>query len=224
MRSGLRVIIADEHILYIEGLKCLINEHINGATVVDTSYSGPDLVSQVADSNPDLVILNVRLPELDGLTVIPEIKEQLPDLKIVVISEYDHPKFIKSAFQNGVDGYILKSNTVADFVQCVEDVAQGMTYMGDGVSIGPLNRKKSKVYETNWDMEDAFMIKSNLTKREMEILSRIADAKNNKEIASELYISDQTVGVHRKNIMKKLNVSSTASLIKMAHDFGIVST
>ena len=222
--SVIRAIIADEHVLFIEGLKCLITDHFNGIEVIDVSYSGPELKDQVRAYNPDLVLLNIKLPILDGLSLIPEFKSRNANLRLIVISEYDHPKFIKSAFQGGVDGYILKSNPLEDFIQCFQDVINGMTYMGDGVSIGPLHRKQGADYETDWDMEDAFMIKSNLTKRELEILSRIADAKNNKEIAQELYISDQTVGVHRKNIMKKMNVSTTASLIKMAHDFGIVTT
>ena len=220
----IRLIIADEQVLYIEAMKCLISAHFNEIEVIDVSHSGPELVDQVRTYEPDLLILNVRLPIIDGLSIIPNIKSQYPRMKIVVISEYDHPKFIKLAFQGGVDGYILKSNSVDEFVGCLQEVIGGLTYMGDGVSIGPLHRKQGNDYETDWDMEDAFMIKSNLTKRELEILNRIADAKNNKEIASELYISDQTVGVHRKNIMKKLNVSSTASLIKMAHDFGIVTS
>jgi DNA-binding NarL/FixJ family response regulator len=222
--NGVRVIIADEHVLYIEALKCLMKAHFSGIEVLDVSHSGPELVDQIRTYEPELVILNVRLPILDGLSIIPNVKSLYPSMKIVVISEYDHPKFIKSAFQGGVDGYILKSNSVEEFVGCLREVLNGLTYMGEGVSIGPLHRKQGNDYETDWDMEDAFMIKSNLTKRELEILNRIADAKNNKEIASELYISDQTVGVHRKNIMKKLNVSTTASLIKMAHDFGIVTS
>ncbi len=222
--GGISVIIADEQVLYIEGLKCLINDRFSEMEIVDVSHSGPELIDQVRAFRPNMVILNVRLPIVDGLNLIPDIKSLLPQVKIIVISEYDHPKFIKIAFQGGVDGYILKSNPLSDFVNCVRDVVDGLTYMGEGVSIGPLHRKQGNDYETDWDMEDAFMIKSNLTKRELEILSRIADAKNNKEIARELYISDQTVGVHRKNIMKKLNVSSTASLIKMAHDFGIVTS
>ena len=221
-RSG--VVIADEQVLYTEGLKCLIQDNFDDLYINDISTSGPELMDHVRTYRPDLIILNVRLPIVDGLSLIPEIKSLRPQAKILVISEYDHPKFIKTAFQGGVDGYILKSNDLQELLRCVADVMNGMTYMGEGVSIGPLHRKQGNQYETDWDMEDAFMIKSNLTKRELEILSRIADAKNNKEIAQELYISDQTVGVHRKNIMKKLNLSTTASLIKMAHDFGIVTS
>ena len=219
-----RALIADEHLLFIEGMKCLIADHFESIEVVDISHSGPELKDHVRAYQPDLVLLNIKLPIVDGLSLIPDFKAENPDMRVIVISEYDHPKFIKSAFQGGVDGYILKSNPLKDFVQCFEDVMSGKTYMGEGVSIGPLHRKECADYETDWELEDAFMIKSNLTKRELEILSCIADAKNNKDIAKELYISDQTVGVHRKNIMKKLNVSTTAGLIKMALDFGIVAS
>ncbi len=222
--ARIKALIADEHILFIEGLKCLIQRHFENIEVADVSLSGPELKDHVRAYQPDIIFLNVRLPIVDGLSLIPDLCALCPKAKMIVISEYDHPKFIKTAFQGGVDGYMLKSNDLKDFTKCVEDVLNGSTFMGNGVSIGPLHRKQNADYETDWDMEDAFMIKSNLTKRELEILARIANAKNNKEIAKELYISDQTVGVHRKNIMKKMNVTSTASLIKMAHDFGIITT
>jgi len=220
----LSTIIADEHILYIEGLKCLLAQHFDNMQVVDVALSGPELKDQVRTYEPHFVIMNIKLPIIDGISLVPELKRMNPDVRIVVISEYDHPKFIKAAFQGGVDGYMLKSNGVHEFVKCMSEIQLGNTFMGDGVSIGPLHRKEIADYETDWEMEDAFMIKSNLTKRELEILGQIANAKNNKQIAKELYISDQTVGVHRKNIMKKMNVTSTASLIKMAQDFGIVTS
>lgn len=221
--ASIKAVLADEQRLYTEALKCLLSKHFVEIHVVDVAHDGPTLMDQASIYQPDLFIVNVKLPVVDGLTLIPDLKRLCPDSTIVVISEYDHPKFIKTAFQGGADGYLLKSNSVEDLSNCLVTTMNGETFMGEGVSIGSLSRKSNANYETDWDMEDAFMVKSNLTKRELEILTCIANAKNNKEIAQELFISDQTVGVHRKNIMKKMNVSSTASLIKMAHEFGIIN-
>lgn len=221
--ASIKAVLADEQRLYTEALKCLISKHFGEIQVVDVAHDGPTLLDQAKVYLPQLFLVNVKLPIVDGLTLIPDMKQICPDAVVIVISEYDHPKFIKAAFQGGADGYLLKSNSIEDLADCIETTMTGNTYMGEGVSIGSPNRKNNADYETDWDMEDAFMVKSNLTKRELEILSRIVSAKNNKEIAQELFISDQTVGVHRKNIMKKMNVSSTASLIKMAHEFGIVN-
>lgn len=221
--AGIRAVLADEQRLYTEALKCLLAKHFDDIQVVDVAHDGPTLMDQASIYQPDLFIVNVKLPVVDGLTLIPDLKQVCPDSTIVVISEYDHPKFIKTAFQGGADGYLLKTNSVEELSSCLTTTMNGSTFMGQGVSIGSLSRKSNTNYETDWDIEDAFMVKSNLTKRELEILACIANAKNNKEIAQELFISDQTVGVHRKNIMKKMNVSSTASLIKMAHEFGIIN-
>lgn len=220
--KSIRTIIADEQVLYTEGLIALMRSQLPELEVVEVLHSGSALKEQCTHHRPDLVLLNIRLPEENGLDLIPQIKQTCTKAKLIILSEYDQTKFIKSAFHNGADGYILKTGTSQDLVACVRDVMTGLTYMGEGVSIGPLHRRPSPEYPYDWSMEDPFMIKSSLTKREIEILQCIKDKKNNKEIAKELFISDQTVGVHRKNIMKKLNVSSTANLIKAAIDNDII--
>jgi DNA-binding NarL/FixJ family response regulator len=218
-----KILIGDENKLFVEGLKCIIREHFTFAHDCLEGNTGPEVMDQFYRTTPDVVLMNVKLPEVDGISLIKEMKKINESVHIIIISEYDQPKFIKIAFQGGADAYLLKSNSLVDFKNCIESVLNGSTYMGEGVSVGPLHRKKAAFYENNWSKEDAFIMKNNLTKREVEILGRIADAKNNKEIAEELYISDQTVSVHRKNIMKKLNVSSTASLIRLAQDYGIIT-
>jgi len=163
----------------------------------------------------ELAILDLNLSDQDGLELIPQIRRTFKDLKIIVLTSYGDFKFVGQALKTGADGYILKSNEPDDLILCIQKVMEGETFIAPGLHITPPNGKRitnnrKSIYE------DRFVIKQKLTKREHEVLELITQAKNNKEIAKELFISDQTVGVHRKNIMRKLGVRNTINLIKFA--------
>jgi len=165
--------------------------------------------------NTQLAILDLNLPDQDGLELIPQIRRSFKDLKIMVLTSYGDFKFVGTALKKGADGYVLKSNEPEDLIKGIQEIMIGETYIAPGLHITPPNGKrltngKKSIYE------DRFVIKQKLTKREHEVLELITQAKNNKEIAKELFISDQTVGVHRKNIMRKLGVRNTINLIKFA--------
>jgi len=165
--------------------------------------------------NTQLAILDLNLPDQDGLELIPQIRRSFKDLKIMVLTSYGDFKFVGAALKKGADGYVLKSNEPEDLIKGIQEIMIGETYIAPGLHITPPNGKrltngKKSIYE------DRFVIKQKLTKREHEVLELITQAKNNKEIAKELFISDQTVGVHRKNIMRKLGVRNTINLIKFA--------
>lgn len=171
--------------------------------------------------NTELVIMDLNLPETDGLDLIPLIRKQFRGVKILVMTSYSDYKFVGQALKNGADGYILKSNEPEHLIEAITEIMNNRTYIAPGLHITPPNGKrlsngKKSIYE------DRFVIKQKLTKREQEVLELITEAKNNKEIAKELYISDQTVGVHRKNIMRKLGVKNTINLIKFAFENQLV--
>ena len=219
----IRVVIADSHKLFAEGIKAILE--LNDQTsfrVIGRAFSGSGLLEMVTDIQVDLILMDIRLPDRDGLDILPEVKDMVGDARIIMVSMYNSPKFIKSAFQFGADGYILKDCDSDELFEAIGYVLNGDTYMGTGVRIAP-PRNRVANGEDHWQLEDTFLLKNYLTRRELEILTQIAQAKNNKEIAQALYISDQTVSVHRKNIMRKLHVSNTAGLIKIALDHGLVS-
>ena len=163
----------------------------------------------------NLVILDLNLPDEDGLELIPKIRKQFKNIKILVLTAYGDYKFVGQALKNGADGYILKSNKPEDLLIAINEVMDNETYLAPGLHITPPNGKRiTGARKSNY--EDRFVIKQKLTTREHEVLELITQAKNNKEIAKELFISDQTVGVHRKNIMRKLGVRNTINLIKFA--------
>ena len=229
----IKLVIADDHRLFIEGLKnLLLNNSELDLDIVGETGDGSEVSALVRRLRPDVLILDLNMPGKDGLDVLAEVKQNKINAKmrIIALTMYDDSKLVKSAFKDGIDGYILKTSAATDLIEAIRTVLTGETFFGEGVYVhrpnipsassdrfnGAANAAKNKTYE------DRFNKKHNLTKRELEILRLISKAKNNKEIAKTLFISDQTVSVHRRNLMRKLNVSSTAGLIKIAYDNSLV--
>jgi DNA-binding NarL/FixJ family response regulator len=217
----MHLLIVDEHQLFSEGLKSTF-ERISsfpGGSIycVDSAAA---CLEHLSNWRIDLVITELRLPDQDGLKLIKKIKTEF-GARILVITAYEEAKFCKEAFINGADGYLLKKNHPDELMEAVETIFKGNTYMGEGVRVvaGPNDERLAKI-EVKY--EDAYQLKHKLTKREHEVLNLISQAKTNKQIAKELFISDQTVSVHRKNIMRKLGVRNTASLIKKAVDKSLI--
>jgi DNA-binding NarL/FixJ family response regulator len=219
------VVLADDHKLFVEGMKALITG-INGSyklKLVGVANDGSSLLEMLKSITCDLVLLDLNMPGESGLELIPLIKELLPNTYIIVISGYGDSKVVRKAFKKGVDGYLHKTSGLKELHTAVTEVMAGKTFWGEGLSLSPpRNRREGQKASEGDAFEDQFTIKQNLTRRESEILQLISQAQSNKEIAKELYISPETVSVHRKNIMRKLGVNNAASLIKFALDHNLV--
>lgn len=220
-----KTIIADDHHLFIAGLKSILQASENYEfEVIDVAHNGDELMNKLKRVEPELLILDLNMPERDGLDVLAAIRSYNKELKILALTMYDDSKIVKSAFKAGVDGYVLKNAVKDELLEAIYDVMAGNTHLGNGVRLNEAmamaNGKTIKPKISPF--EDSFIKKYNLTKREIEILRLITGALSNKQIAKELFISDQTVSVHRKNIMRKLGVSNTAGLIKIAYDNSLV--
>ena len=212
----LTVVVADDHPIFVEGLRLVLAACAEFAIeVLATAHTGQETLGVLSNHRPELLLLDLNLPDSDGLDILPKVKADRPDLKILVITAYDDPKLVKAAFKAGIDGYLLKSSGREEFLKALGEVMKGDTYLGKGVT--PTERKPSESGNAK-DFGDRFAKKHSLTKREVEILKYISQALNNKDIGEQLYISDQTVSVHRKNIMRKLGVSTSASLIRIAYE------
>lgn len=221
----IKAILADDQHIFIEGLKTVLCENPNPQfKIVGIAYDGRDLIRQLQCREADLLILDLNLPNKDGLEVLKYIRKKRLPVDSLVLSRYNDPKIIKSAFKAGADGYILKNRNVEELFEAIREVYSGNTFIGEGVAFhGALPRCGQENGGLKaFAFQDGFIQRFHLTKRELEILGLIAEALSNKEIAKELYISDQTVSVHRKNIMRKLGVSNTAALIKTAYDNSLV--
>lgn len=222
----IKTILADDHCIFIEGLKSVLKQSEKYTfDIVGTAVNGEELLWLLRRKPADLLILDLNLSETDGLEIIHTIQRERIALRILVLTVYDDPKFVKSAFKNGAHGYILKNKGIDELFLALHQVLNGEeSYLGEGVQVSENGAARAVVgkQQTDFHFEDRFIKKYNLTKRELEILRLITHAMSNKQIAQELYISDQTVSVHRKNIMRKLGVSNTAGLIKAAYDFSLV--
>ena len=214
-----RAAFIDKQILFVQGLTALLEKTNYPAIKVIGHYTkGNDFVEKETEK-VDLIFLDINLGDEDGMEFVPRIKKTDLNIKLIVLTSYGDYRYVKDAMQRGADGFILKSADYSELATCIDEVMDGNTYIGDGLSISPPLNSFKKGFGVERKMayyEDRFQIKQKLTKREIEILKLIIQAKNNKEIGDELFISDQTVGVHRKNIMRKLGVRSTMSLIKFA--------
>ena len=208
------LLIADDHRLYVESLVIALEHQTTiPVRILDTVNNGDELLKKLQLHSPDIILLDLNMPVLNGLEVIPILRADYPKLKILVVTKYSDPKFVKECLQiHGVSGYILKTNSLAELLEGINQVQRGNSYISKGLQIYP----KDTLEDEASRFDESFQAKYNLTRRELEILSLIAHAKSNAEIADGLFISPQTVGAHRKNIMRKLNISSTAGLVRFA--------
>jgi len=208
------LLIADDHRLYVESLVIALEHQTTiPVRILDTVNNGDELLRKLQLHSPDIILLDLNMPVLNGLEVIPILRADYPKLKILVVTKYSDPKFVKECLQiHGVSGYILKTNSLAELLEGINQVQRGNSYISKGLQ----NYPKDSLEDEATRFDESFQAKYNLTRRELEILSLIAHAKSNAEIADGLFISPQTVGAHRKNIMRKLNISSTAGLVRFA--------
>jgi two-component system nitrate/nitrite response regulator NarL len=213
--NQISLFIADDHTLYVDALVIAL-QHQSGIplTIVGTASNGEELLHQLRKQLPDILLLDLNMPILNGLEVLPILRAEYPKLRIVVVTKYSDPRFVRECIQiHNVSGYILKSSSLDELVKGLHLVLQGNLVMSKNLQLYPKELIEDEL-ETPFD--ENFLARYNLTRRELEILGLIAQAKSNADIADHLFISPQTVGAHRKNIMRKLNISSTAGLVRFA--------
>jgi DNA-binding NarL/FixJ family response regulator len=207
--------IADDHMLYVDALAIALQQQdVLPVKVLGTASNGVELLAKLKSSFPDILLLDLNMPVMNGLEVIPLIKSEYPKLRIVIVTKYNDTKFVRECLQiHNVAGYILKTSSLAELLDGLAQVSKGHLFMSKSIQLYP--KDGSEEIEVTV-FEESFLAKYNLTKRELEILGLVAQAKSNAEIADGLFISPQTVGAHRKNIMRKLNISTTAGLVRFA--------
>jgi len=214
-------IIADSQILFAEGLENVLS-NLTGhrVIVIEKVQSAKQLFEKLRLYQADLVFLDINFQDMDGMEIITHLKNEFEATKVCVVSSYTDSKFVKAAFLSGTDGFYSKFNDSEELNQCISEIMIGNTFLSEGLFITPpqKNAANGALNGKRNHMQDRFLLQQKLTKREQEVLSLITQALNNKEIAKELFISHQTVGVHRKNIMRKLGVKNTVNLIRFALD------
>ena len=202
-----RVLIVDDHPMVAEGIQSIL-ESYDDIAVIGTLTNGRAAIDQLEILQPDVILMDLNMPEIGGLTATEIVLECRPGTRVVILSMHDNPEYISSALSHGAMGYLLKDVPTDEIKQAIDVVMNGARYLCTGAqgSIAPKERETREA----------------LTEREQTILLQVASGKSNKEVARTLDISVRTVETHRKNIKRKLGISSTAGLTRYALEHGVL--
>ena len=207
MSTPVRVLIVDDHPMVAEGIEAIL-ETYEDVEVVGTLSNGRDAIDRVDELNPDVILLDLNMPGVTGLSATELILEKRPGTRILILSMHDSPEYIGTAMSHGAKGYILKDVPTEEIKAAIDSVMAGGEYLCTGAR-SSLRPKTSDGREP-------------LTAREQTILLELAQGKSNREVALTLEISIYTVETHRKNIKRKLGISSTAGLTRYALEHGVL--
>jgi DNA-binding NarL/FixJ family response regulator len=217
MKEKKRIVIAEDHTIIREGLRSLITSDPD-FDVVAEAVDGRDAIRCSEKFTPDLILLDLSMPRMNGLEAIKEIKKRCPETKILVLTVHKTEEYILSTLQAGANGYALKDTTHSELVIAIKSVLAGSPYLSPGISEkvieGYLEGRKNFKSKSSWET---------LTQREREILKLIGEGYKNKEIADYLCISVKTVEKHRANLMQKLNLHNASSLTALALEKGLIA-
>lgn len=208
---SLRLIIADDHPLLVNGLIAVLQE-MEGVQVLDPAINGRQLIDRLREAPADIALVDLNMPQLDGIATLKILQKDFPALKVIVFTNYHQPKLVNEIKKLGAKGYLLKTSNSIIVKEAVTAVASGKTYFGEESSAVPGTEK----------FEDIFLKKYQITKREIEILGMIAQGYTTKEIGESLYVSEFTINAHRRNICRKLNIYTPVGLVNFAREHGLV--
>ena len=214
----IRVLLADDHTLVRQGFRRMLEDDPDIA-VVGEARTGLEAMELCKTLKPDIVVMDLSMPELGGLEATAEILKDKPKVKILILSMFSNEAYIRKAFDLGAKGYMLKNAIEVDLTRAVRALAEGQAYFSPGISHIVLDSLKTGSFRD--DTQDPY---ERLTLREKEVLQLIAQGKSNKEIAVLLNISVNTVAVHRARVMDTLDLHRTAELVLFAVKKGLVQT
>jgi two-component system, NarL family, response regulator NreC len=217
MRDVTKVLLAEDHTILREGLRMLLSSDPN-LSVVGEAQDGLEAVRLAETLKPNLILMDLSMPRMNGMGAIQEIKKHLPQVKILALTVHKTEEYVLATLKAGADGYVIKDATHNELMLAIQCVLQGKTYLSPSVSEkvieGYLEGKKNIKSSTSWDT---------LTQREREILKMVAEGYKNKDIADYLCISAKTVEKHRANLMRKLDLHNVSSLTAFALDKGLIT-
>ena len=216
----INIILADDHHVIREGLRLLL-EREKDLLVLAEADSGRAALSAVKKCKPDLVVMDVSMPELNGMEATRRILSEASGTKILALSMYSDKRFVEGMFQAGVSGYILKNCIARELVSAIRLVAKGQVYISPEIAGTIVDGYLLRSVPEN-DTTRRINRKT-LTDREREILQLISEGQNTKKIAEKLHVSTKTVDAHRRNIMEKIGANSIAELTKFAIREGITT-
>ncbi len=217
MTQKRHIVIAEDHKILREGLKSLLRT-TEDLEIVGEAADGMEAIRFVENHHPDLLLLDLSMPKMNGIAVIRDLKSRLPETKILVLTIHESEDYILESFHSGANGYCLKDANYSELLIAIRSVLDGKRYLSPGISekvlTGFLESRKTLKPLSSWDMS---------TEGEREVLKLVGEGYKNKEIAGYLYISEKTVEKHRSNIMRKLDVHTSSALTAIAFEKGLVT-
>jgi DNA-binding NarL/FixJ family response regulator len=204
----IRLVLADDHVLVRQGLRKLLEGA--GFLVAGEAADGREAVQLVRSENPDVAVMDIGMPQFNGLSAALELTRTSPHVRLIVLTQHDEPQYVAEALRCGVQGYVLKSQAARDLVRAIEGVCRGEVYLSPGVASAVADACASSGPRGD-----------GLSVRERQVLQLIAEGNSTKSIAGHLGISAKTVESHRSRLMRKLDIHDTAGLVRYAIRRGV---
>ena len=206
----IKIILADDHQMFLDGMKSFLKQAPD-IYIVGEAVNGREVMEILKNEPVDVVVLDVEMPEMDGIETTRQIKKDFQQTKVLILTMFNRKGFIVKLMEEGASGYILKNKSKEELTMAIRNVYEGRPHFGLEVL------DKATTVPSNLDK------KVHLTGREIDVLRLIAEAKTTKEIASILYISEPTVNTHRRNLLRKLGFDNSSHLVRYAIKHGYVS-
>lgn len=204
--NKVKILIADDHQIVLDGLKMVLSAR-EEFDVVGEASNGIEVLDFISQNTVDIVVLDINMPEMDGIKCAKKIKADYPKIKVIILTMYAQKSFVEEIIKIGIDGCLLKNNTGKELSDAIARVHSGKSYY-DQIQ--------------NFSKDDKELKEYSLSDRELEIIRKLGDGLTSSQIADALFISEHTVKTHRKNILKKLNLHSSSELIQYALNNGII--
>jgi len=207
----IKVILVDDHVIVRDGIKALISDEAN-INIITEASSASELAGKLEVYRPDVILMDINLPDSNGIELTRELKESRPEIKILILSMHMEEDFIVNAIEAGAKGYLPKTTSKKELISAINTISSGEDYFNETIS-NILIKSYVKRAQAPKKVEEKVI---DLTRREKEIITLFALGMSNKEIADKLFISIRTVESHKNNIMNKLELKSTVDLVKFA--------
>ncbi len=214
MEKRINILIVDDHHMFLEGI-CSLLQHEPDVEIVDTALNGKEAINKIKNKQIDIVVTDINMPEMDGIGLSKHLKKKHPEIKTLILSTHNDANMIAKCISNDVDGYLLKNAEKQELLKALNVIAAGEKYFAQDVK----DEYMKNVFSVSKEKEAPFQ----LSRREKEILKYISMEYTTQEIADKLFISQNTVNTHRKNLLSKLNAKNTAGLVKYAFQNGLMT-
>lgn len=204
---AIKIFIADDHYMVVEGIRSMLLQEKN-IEWMGHAMNAASCMAFLRQQQPDVLLLDINMPDKSGIDLCKEIKEKYPQILIIGLSSFNQQSYIQKMMQNGASGYVLKNASREEIVSAIESVINGDTFLSSEASVTMRENKDAQIPV--------------ITRREKEVLQLIAEGLINKEIAEKLFISTTTVDTHRNSLLSKFDVKNTANLIKLAAQYNLI--